>query len=394
MKEENHVNRKQTLLPLLFFLLSLLLTGCWDTHELDKLFIVTGVALDQAVDTEQMDITLQIGQTSASLSGSGEANSPEEAIFLLKTASDTVMGGFIEFNRDGGYRLMLNHNQILLVGSDLAEQGIKKRIDMFVRDPQARLEIPFAIVDGRAESILSAELAQENNTGIFLANVFRDLSSVSRKYEVRLIDLISGLMDETAAPVAPILNVVRGDDGEEIKVVGMAVFQGDRMVGRLSNNQVLGYVWTMGNVRKSSVSAGNAQGKVVFYLNRLDCNPKFDLREDGGLRLTLDTNATLTVSEISGFNGTTQEELMPILKKLAEDEIRQTISDTFLTACTLKADIYGFGKKVHNQYPNEWTMMKDQWQDVFADMELITNVRVDLPSVGKNLQGLEMGETS
>ncbi len=56
------------LLPVLMMLLS----GCWTTMSWLRFFIVTGVALDQADDPEQLDITLQIGKTNSNTSGTGE----------------------------------------------------------------------------------------------------------------------------------------------------------------------------------------------------------------------------------------------------------------------------------------------------------------------------------
>lgn len=373
----------------------LLLSGCWDEHELDSMLIITGVALDEATNPEQMDITLQIGETKASSSGSGEANSPEDSVLLLKTTSDTIMGGLIEFNRNSSQRLLLHHNQVLLIGSQLAEQGVEKRIDLFMRDQQARMEVPVVVVEGRAEEVLSAKLTQENISGIFLARALNDQADISEKYQVRLLDFVSRLLDTTSAPIASIVKVVKGEDGkDEIQISGMAVFKGDRMIGRLSNDQVLGYIWAMGNVKQSDMTTGTDLGKAVFHISALDCKRDVALREDGGVKVTLSIESTLNVSELSGFNGITPGELLPRLEQMAQDEIRKKITDSFNAVRKLNADIFGFGTSVHRKYPKEWKTMNEQWDTLFPDIELDVQVQVHLPSTGQIVQSLEMGGLS
>jgi spore germination protein KC len=375
---------------MLLMTLTVLLSGCWDSHELDAMFIVTGVALDEAASAGQMDITLQIGETQQAAAGSSETNSQKSSVILLKSTGNTLLGGLVELNRDSSRKLLLHHNQVLLWGSALAEQGVRKRIDLFMRDQQARMEVPVVVVEGRAEKALAAKLTQEQISGIFIARTLDDLAATSEKYQVRLLDFASRMLDGTSAPLAPIIKVVREDDKQEIKIVGMAVFKGDRMIGRLTNDEVLGYVWSQGNVKKCDVTAANDLGKAVFHIAKLDCKRNVILRPDGGVRVALAVETTLTIGELSGFDGMTPGELMPCLVELAQEEIRQKIVDSFAAARRLNADIFGFGTAVHRKYPKEWKNMKEQWNTLFPDIELNVQVKAHIPGTGKIIRSLEM----
>ncbi len=368
----------------------MLLSGCWDNHELDAMFIITGVALDDAVNPDQMDITLQIGEAKQESSGSGEANSEENSVILLKTTGDTMMGGLMELNRDSSHKLLLHHNQVLLLGAALAEQGVKKRLDLFMRDQQARMEVPVVVVDGRAEEALSAKLAQDKISGIFLARTLNDLAIISQKYRVRMLDFASQLLDETSSPIAPMIRVVRQGDQQKIKISGMAVFKKDRMIGRLTNDEAMGYIWSMGNVRQCDMEAGSSLGKAVFHIIKLDCKREITLRPDEGVRVELTVNATLNLGELSGFTGLSSDELLLYLVRLAEEEIQRKITDSFETVRGLNADIYGFGTSVHRKYPKEWMTMKGRWDAIFPDIEFSVKARVNIPGTGQIIQSLEM----
>lgn len=370
-----------------------LLTGCWDSHELDTMLIITGVALDESSSPDQVDITLQIGQTrptSSGSAGSADANSQEESTILLKTTSDTVLNGIAKFNRDSSHTLLLHHNQVLLLGSSLAGKGIEKRLDLFMRAQQARMEVPILVADGRAEGVLSTKPEEDVISGLFLEHVLDEMSTVSPYYQVRMLDFVSKLLEETSAPMAPMLTVYQEGDQKKIKVSGMAVFKDDRMTGRLNNDETLGYVWSMGNVRDSIVEAHNGSGKAVFRMAKLDCIRDVSLREDGGVKVELSVRATLNVVELSGLEKMTAEELLSCLEQMAQDEIQQKITGSFEAARRLGADIYGFGTSVYRKYPKQWRAMKDRWDEIFPDIELNVNARVRIPGIGQVGRPLEM----
>ncbi len=378
---------------LLIPILMTFLSGCWDEHELDALFIITGVALDKSIRPDQMDITMQVGKTESESSGSGDASSQGDSIILLKTTNDTMLGGIMDFNRDSSRRVLLHHNQVLLFGSALAEQGVKKRIDLFMRDQEARMEVPVMVSDGFASAVLSTKMDQDKISGLFLSRVMSGLAAVSPQYRVRMLDFASRLMDGTSSPVAPIAKVVEEDGKNEIRIAGMAVFKGDKMIGRLSNDEVLGYIWAMGDVKQSGVAAKNHLGKAVFNIAELDCKKDITLRQDGGVRVAMDVDAVLNVGELSGFEGMPPDELMPLLVELAQDEIGLKITNTFEIARRLNADIYRFGISVYRKYPKEWKIMRDHWDAIFPDIELSVRTRVRIPGTGKTVQSLEMEES-
>lgn len=370
-----------------------LLSGCWDNHELDAMFIVTGVGLDEtSTRPDQMDITLQVGETKQGSAGSGEANTQEDSSLLMNVTSDTVLSGVMKLNQESSHKLLLNHNQVLLLGSSLAEQGVENRLDMFLRDQQARMEVPVMVVDGRAEDVLSVQPDQDKISGIFLSRMLNDLAGISKKYQVRMLDFVSCLLDGTSSPIAPMITVAEEEGKQKIELSGMAVFKGDRMIGQLDRDEVDGYIWSMGPVKRAIVEAGGKSGKAVFRIAKMNCRRKVTLRRDGGVNVSLSVVADLNVNELSGFDNMTIQEVMPVLTKLAQDEIRQKILGSFEAAQRMDADIYRFGTAVHGQYPKQWRTMKGRWDELFRGIRLDVHVKVNLPAIGEIEHSLEMKE--
>ncbi len=376
------------LAAILIVTLGVAVCGCWDSRELDTLFIITGIALDKGKLDDEMNITLQIGKAKAKESGAS-SESANEGPLLLTTENETVLGGLTELNRDSSRTLLLQHNQVILMGAELAEQGIQRRIDLFMRDRESRMEVLVLVAEGRASDVLAAQIDQEILSGMFLSRVIRDLRDISPCYEVRVLDLASLLIDETTSPAIPLVKVTDENDKQAIEISGMAVFKGDRMVGRLDNEEVTGYTWAMGHVEHCSVEAKNELGHAVLQIIRMDPQRKVTIREDGGVRVSLSVETSLNVGELVGFHGITTLEILPYLSELARQEIVRRIEHCFDVARSLNADIYGIGAEVHRRYPKEWKTMKDRWDDLFPDTELDIQVKVRIPRTGQVVQSLE-----
>jgi spore germination protein KC len=373
-------------------LLVTFLSGCWDSRELDMLFITTGVALDKADDPAQMDITFQISKTQSGSSDPKQAGSQGESMILLGTTKNTMLEAMMEFNRSSSRTLMLQHNQVLVMGSALAEQGIERWIDVSLRERSTRMEVLVIVADGRAEDVISAKLEQEDLSGMFLSRMIQSLSVISPFYKVRMLDFVSRLLDKTTAPVAPFVTVVEKDDKQEILMIGMAVFKEDKMIGRLDNDETTGYVWTMGAVEQCEVVADTDLGRAIYQIIKMDCKKNLELRMDGGIKASLSVDATLNVGELQGFEKLAKDDLMPYLIELAQLEIQQSITDTFETVRTLNADIYGFGILVYGKYPNEWRSMKTRWDEIFHDIQLDVQVKVRIPATGQIVNPLGIEE--
>lgn len=372
---------------------ALLLTGCWDKREIESLFIVTAVGLDAAEEEGEMEVTFQISKSKDSSSGNKESSGDESSSILLKSENKTVLEAMEEQNRNSSRTLLLQHNQVILLGTELAEQGVKERLDLFLRNQQARMEVLVLVADGQAGETLGAKVSQETTPGIYLSRMMQDLRRTSLHYNVRLLDFISRLRDGTSAPIAPIVKAEKEGEKETLKVEGLAVFQGDKMVGRLDNDETMGYLWALGKVRQGDVAAEDDQGRAAFSILRLNTDRKTALRPDGGVKVTLDVEAILRVGELQGFAQTPLEELRPALTALAQKQIKKQILDTAERARELGTDIYGFGRSVHTEHPGEWKELEGRWDELFQDLELDVQVKVQVPEPGQIIQTLEMEGT-
>ncbi len=391
---------KRLALALALLLTASTLSGCWDNKEINQLTIIIGSAVDISSVPGMIDLTLEIANTQGSEAGSGGSSGGGQdgggnsAFSMLKATSATVMGCLIQIDQNSNRTSMPKHNQVRLFGSALCEQGLKNHIDMFMRDQQTRMEVPMLVVEGNAGEAMSARLAEAELCGIFLAGMLEDQVRISPAYRVRLIDFMKTLLERTTSAVIPLVKLFNEGEKQSINIIGMAVFKDDRMVGRLSNDDSLGYIWSLGNVKTSNVMLTEGANTAMLHISRLDCKRKVALRPDGGVRVELHLTGISGIAELSGFGQAKPAELMPYLETLAKAEIRERILATFEVAQELQADIYGFGTSVYREYPRQWKEMKGNWDELFQQIELIVEVDLRLVNTGQIVQSLTMEENS
>jgi len=381
---------KRSVLAALLLLLPLL-CGCWGGREIDALFIVTGVALDAAEEQEKLKVAFQVAKIEAGSGDSGGSSSADSSSILLKTEKDTVTDAIEEFNRSGSRRIFLHHNQVILIGRKLAEQGISEVIDLFMRDQEARLEVPIVLVDGEAEEALAVEMPQKKISGLFLGKLLELQSAVSIYNRTRVLDFASALLDGSASAV-PLAKVEEEEGEKTLKIEGMAVFQNGRMTGTLSSEEALGFIWAMGSVVNSGVTVKEGENKASFIIGELDAKRTLDLRKDGGFSLNVNVHAELTANELQGFDDLDPKARTDRLTALAEDAIRRQIENTFSKAQAMRADIFEAGAMAKRHMPQKWREVQSRWGECFADMRLSVNVRVTLPNTGKAFESLRTEE--
>lgn len=379
----------------LLILLSLTaLPGCWDSRELDSLFIVMGVALDKSEEKDAIDLTIQIGKPK-STAAKGESKDQSSSVILMRATAENIISGLTELNQSSSRTLILQHNQALLLGRELAEEGVEDKLDAFLRDQEARLEVPVAVVDGKAEDVLTAKLKEEDISAMYLSKMMEDLQKISPEYRVRLLDFLARLLTKTDCPVVPLIAVEEKNGNQELRLKGLAVFREGKMVGHLSNQEADGYLWAMDGVNQGEIDVTGDQGWGSLRIRDLTTKRRLSLGEDGTVRVELDVNAALTVEELHGFADLQPQDLMKNLNELVTKQIQKQIEAAYRVSQKLGADIYGFGTSVYRKYPGQWKEMRDRWEELYKDIDLDIHVRVKIAFTGQTVKTVEMeGKTS
>lgn len=380
---------KKSLLITLILSLSLLwISGCWSTRELDRLAIVLGTGVDLEKDG-QVKLSLQIVKPSEMKVGSeGGTGGPGKPALLLSHQGQTVFDAVRNFIAINSRRMLFSHNQVVIFGESLAENGIGSVLDFFERDPELREGAFLVIARGEAQDILAVPGGLEKVSALAFYNALSASDFLSKAMKVTFNDFLLAYNNKASAAVAPRIEVLKeaGEADEHFRIDGMAVFRKDKLAGWLTERETRGLLWVLGKVKSGILvlqdDPGGQDGQISMEIIKAKSKIKADFEEGK-------PSITVEIEEESNIGEETKPIDLTIPEKIKEIEQKQAalitneIEAALHKAQILNADIFRFGEELHRADPKAWSEIKDRWEEEFPDLEVQIKVITKVHHIGE-----------
>ncbi|EPD50828.1 Ger(X)C family germination protein [Paenisporosarcina sp. HGH0030] len=369
-------------------ILSLFLTGCWDRRELNELGIALAIGIDKVEDEYQ--VTAQVVVPSEI---SAKASTGRSPVTLFQAKGETVYEALRKMTKNSPRKIYPGHLRMLVIGEDLAEEGIGESLELLSRDWELRSDFYVVIAkDVTAEEILNvtttleaipankmfntlktSETAWAATNGIILDELITDLTNEGKEAVLTGI-LVTGNQEigtskQNVESITPEARIIYDE---------LAVFKKDKLLGWLTEEESRGYNDITNSVKNTvSVISCPKEGKISIEIIQLKSDVKGKMNKgkpevDVNIKVkgnVGDVECPINLSEPKTF-----AELEKITEKKMEDTINQTIESV---QKQYESDIFGFGEAIHRSNPKEWKKIKRQWRDE-GFSELSANVKVDV----------------
>lgn len=379
-------NKKPFFLSL--FLCSVLfLTGCFGSRELDDLAFVMAVGIDKGAKPGTVRVTAQIarpgdvrGQTGAPSAGTGEP------VWTAAAEGRTIFEAIRNIARFSSRRVFWAHNQVIVIGEDMAQEGISDVIDFFSRNHELRMKTWIVVSEGEAKKLVSTQTGLEVLPGVSINKLFRYSEIVSEAPKTDMRTLAAAYLSDSTHPV---LARVAAKDRQisakqkqefglnpQIELSGTAVFKRDKMVGFLDLDESRGLLWFVQNVESRVVvvpcpsgSEGGGQ-PISLEVKHATFNvvPKY---ENGKVSFEVKLDSNIDMVEVGCATGQDNSEIMKRVQADAKASLQGDIEAVLKAAQqTYKLDFLELGKVFQNRYPVEWQQLRKNWDQEFAKAEI------------------------
>lgn len=370
---------------LLIMLVTTLLTGCASQRELNSLVIVMAIGVDKDIDESgnvklisQVVLPEKIRSSSTSQSG---GNSSEKPYCNVESSASNTAEAIREYTHIVCGRMYIAHNQIFVVGKEMAEQGIEPYFDYFVRAEDTRPTTTIAVSATTARDILDVE---SKNTPLPAIEINKLIEAQAENSQSRKIDIqyyMNTMMSKSTSFIAPLVSVIQQGEKKFVSTKGMAVFKEDKMVGELDEKETRGLLWIKNWITRGSINVDYKNGQVTTSIagSKSEISPKV---QNGKVIINL------KVSEEGNLTSQTCTENIAILNNIAEVEQlnKEVIQDEIMSAVNkakeLGTDIFGFGDLLQKYCYDEWQDIKDNWNTVFPTVELKIDIEAKIRSNG------------
>ncbi|MEK5482123.1 Ger(x)C family spore germination protein [Viridibacillus sp. FSL R5-0888] len=376
-------------------ILSLFLTGCWDRRELNELGITLAIGIDKVEDEYQ--VTAQVVVPSEISAKTSTGRSP---VTLFQANGETVYEALRKITKNSPRKIYPGHLRTLVLGEDLAEEGIAESLDFLSRDWELRSDFFVVIAkDMTAGEVLNVTTTIENIPANHMFNTLKTSEAFWAATNGFLLDeLIANLtIDGKEAVLTGILvtgekmgsskqNVESITPSAQIKYDELAVFKKDKLVGWLTERQSRGYNGIVNEVQKTVTAISCPEkGKATLEIIQFDSKIKGKINK-GKPEVDVNIKVKGNVGEVECQINLNDQETIVKLEKNTENKLEEIYNMTIETIQKqFKSDIFGFGEAIHRSNPKEWKKIKKQWDEEFPEMT--ANVKVDVKIVHTGTEG-------
>ena len=387
------VIRKLILFKIIIIIpITFILTGCWDNRELDTISIVTGVGIDATEDDEKIEFILQIERVSQHNTDSTKDVGDNNSSIILETEEKGILSAIASLQKQVTRDLFMHHNQAVIFGKEQSEKGIKPYIDALLRQQDMRMETLVFVAEGKAKDILHNSMAQDSAFSSGITRMVDATNRYSEAYSVRVLDLVSMIIEETTAPIIPIVRLEEHEKELRLFLSGLAVFNDGKLIAQLNEIETRGYTWIMDKFKSTFIEIDIEEGFSNLNISNIKYKLEPKINNENKLVIGLEIMGDIVISEIQGFNNMTVKEVTDILLEEGKKTINREIQTCFNKSKELNADFLRFGEEFHKKFPRQWKEIKNNWNDMYKEIELSTKIELNLIDTGKIVNSLSMKE--
>ncbi|MGG0718078.1 Ger(x)C family spore germination protein [Robertmurraya massiliosenegalensis] len=386
---------------LLICSVSFILTGCWDSTELNDVSIVTGISIDPG---KEKKYRMTVGYVNASQLAPQEPSegAPVSAMTLEGNSLPEISA---RMNVGVSRKLIFSHTRSLYINEAVAKkEGVGSFLDSLERSPQFRNDFNILITKGH-----EAELFTKINDPVEKVpslKVQKQIKSILEGWGgepgVRLTDFIDAIVSHGRSPVAS--SVIIKGNAEKAKNVesnmsieapamiqldGIAVFERDKLIGYLSLDDTRNYLWTQ-KLESTMVDVpcgklgGNEIDRIYFDIVITNNKSKIETFYRGQQpHLKVDIYSEARLNSMQCQKDLSKKETYIELEEMASQYIQAMIESTIKKVQDeFGVDIFGFGEALHRQDYQKAKEVEDKWNEEFIRADVDVNVHLAIRRSG------------
>ncbi|WP_342532521.1 Ger(x)C family spore germination protein [Lysinibacillus sp. FSL K6-0057] len=385
---------KYTVSFILLLVVIFLLGGCWNKRELNELAIVTAVGIDKS--DELVEISVQI--VNPSQVTSNKASSIQVPVFTYHAKGKTLFDAIRKLTTLTPRKPYYAHAQIIIVGEEMAKEGMNSILDLFQRDPEGRSEFNIIVShEATALEILSILTPLED---IPASKMFKSLKVSEAVWgtteSVILDDLVQSLGSIDNSAVLPSIqiygdadagayssNIEKIESPAQLKYGGLAIFKNYKLIGYLSEQESRDYNFLNNNIKSTfEIIACPEQGKISTEI--INSSTKVTGHFKNGIpSISIKLDIEQNVAELSCPLDLTKSKTIDALNKETSRQIKERLEHTLQTIQqTYQADLLKFSDVLHREDYQAWNRIKKSWLTLYPDLAVQIEVKVHTKGVG------------
>ena len=375
-----------------------LLSGCWDKVEIDRLNFISTIAVDpgeeigkekelKSINPEEpfaegniKKINVTYGFPDMSMLGADKSGSAEEK--YINTQAYSMQDASSEAMAKSSRDIYMGHTKLLILSSNLLgyKDTVKEIVDYLERDPNINRMMEVVVSDGKAEDYIKFKPTTENSTQYYISGLMDNSKRNSRILSINLNQFLI-LLSESGNALLP--RITLDQEKKELILTGAAIIKNYELKGyftplELMDIQLLSDKFNIG--KKVIYIEGHP---VDFLINGYERKMKV-VEEGDKLAINIDINLE---GQLGGY--------FVDKKVLGKKEELQRLQNTFnksigeecekiMEIAKVEFEIDPFGVKEHIEKfkPSLWNKIEKKWPEKYRNASVNVNVNTEMRRIG------------
>lgn len=366
-----------------------LLSGCWDSINLEDRGFVVGTIIDLEDSsgtypvfkvTNQFVIPSGVGSPVAEQGGgSGTA-------FINLTESGTSIHRVNNrISAKTSKSPFYEHLSVLIVSERIAQKKhlLTNLLDTYIRNVNLRRGVKVIVAKGKPEKLFEFKTPEDKLSAVHIDQLLEKTNKERGFFEATTIGNLEEYHLRGNSYVLPLLEVT-----DEIEYQAGAVFNGpeDKMVGTFNLEEMRGLELIDG-VSEGKVSEFTYKDhKFAYEIIRMDSNISVDVQNINEINVTIDIELDGEIKEAYGAEDFFKTGEIDALQNAIAQNIEKTIESTIQKAQQeLNTDVFKVWQQLETKHYDKWQQIKDSWEEgknYFSEVAFDINVGADIHSIG------------
>lgn len=352
------LKRKSNYLLLLLLLLTVLLYGCWDDEQPERMLYINGIGVD--FKNGQYEVYAQI-ISFANIAKSDQPPGDEPQAEVGHAKGDTMDEAIYELYHSVDQKVYWGHFSYIVISEEvMKKEKLNPIIDSFIRYRDTRYQIWVYTTKNPVQDVLLvrpvinravtlSKLGDPENSfqqesfiqPVNIRKLIIQLNEPSHEALIPLIDVEENWRSSKGAIKAPVL-------------AGVGAVTDKGFKGFLEKGDVRGIQWMSNGMKRGEVTfEANGGDFLTIIIDHLKVKIE-PVVNAGRVKVDVEVKLNATVYLVQG-NPTISE-----IEEGIKEEIKKEIMDTYLAAMQKKIDVYRFSEKLYRSDLKAWKQVQHE----------------------------------
>lgn len=363
-----NIKRKHRLFAGLLISLSLLLTGCWDSLDIDDKSILLGIGIDYL--NEKINLSGEVAKLTAGQKEGG--SSPAfSSVYNFFAEGESFEEARSEYSRVTPLGDFLGAIRVIVFSKAFAEKDIEPYINRVTNLSRFRKSMMVVISDISPGELFQKKIETDASISYGIEDLISYLGKDGKAIHKTVQEIRSDIAFKTIGYIIPYV----GYENSSVKLLGYSIIKGSKSIGIVDYNDSNGLLYLL--AKKVSIDyaiESPKDDKNTIAINTSLKKRKIDTKYiDGKININVELDIKSKILYEYNIELLDKKDIKKIEDTMTKN-IKKDINDIIkLSQEEYSTDFLGFGRYFKGQNPRDYKNMS--WESEYPNAKVNVNIK-------------------